>query len=143
MKTLKDLLKGDRIHYVNKGTPVMDVVRFMDMHNVGAVPVLDEEKRLVGIFSERDLMRRVIVHEMNLFDTLVDDVMTKEVIVIDAHDSPQQALQVMKQKNFRHLPIIEDKTLLGILSIKDLMLHDSEEKTEQIKQLNTYIQYAG
>lgn len=143
MKTLKDLLNGDRIHYVNKGTPIMDVVKFMDVHNVGAVPVLSEDKRLVGIFSERDLLRRVIVNQMNLYDTIVDDVMTKEVIVIEAHDSPEQALQVMKQKNFRHLPIIEDKTLIGILSIKDLMLHDLGEKTEQIKQLNTFIQYAG
>lgn len=143
MKTLKDLLKKDRIHYVNSGNPLLDVVKFMDQHNVGAVPILNKEKKLIGIFSERDLLRRVVAKGLDLNSTIVDDVMTKEVIVIESHDTPEYCLQIMKQQNFRHIPVIEKKVLIGILSIKDLMLYDTQQKEEKIEQLHSYIQFAG
>ena len=143
MKTLKEFLTDIRLLFVKSGMSVYEVTKFMDLHNIGAVPVLDKASGLLGIFSERDLLRRCIVKEIDLKKTLVDEVMTKEVIVIDASDSPEYALQIMKQQNIRHLPVVENNSLIGIISMKDMMLVDVKLKEEKIDILNTYIQYNG
>lgn len=143
MKTLKECLTDIRLLFVKSGMSVYEVTKFMDLHNIGAVPVLDKDSGLLGIFSERDLLRRCIVKEFDLKKTLVDEVMTKEVIVIDASDSPEYALQIMKQQNIRHLPVVENNSLIGIISMKDMMLVDVKLKEEKIDILNTYIQYNG
>ena len=143
MKTLKECLTDIRLLFVKSGMSVYEVTKFMDLHNIGAVPVLDKASGLLGIFSERDLLRRCIVKEIDLKKTLVDEVMTKEVIVIDASDSPEYALQIMKQQNIRHLPVVENNSLIGIISMKDMMLVDVKLKEEKIDILNTYIQYNG
>lgn len=143
MVSLKDLVKKDRLHYVKTGMSVSDVAKFMDMHNVGAVPVLAEGNKLVGIFSERDLLRRCVAKGLDLNATIIDEVMTKGVILVEAHDTPEYCLQIMKQENIRHMPIREDKDLIGILSIRDIMYHDMQEKEEKIEMLNSYIQFNG
>jgi len=143
MKTLKECLTDIRLLFVKSGMSVYEVTKFMDLHNIGAVPILDKSSGLLGIFSERDLLRRCIVKEIDLKKTLVDEVMTKEVIVIDASDSPEYALQIMKQQNIRHLPVVENNSLIGIISMKDMMLVDVKLKEEKIDILNTYIQYNG
>ena len=143
MKTLKECLTDIRLLFVKSGMSVYEVTKFMDLHNIGAVPILDKSSGLLGIFSERDLLRRCIVKEIDLKKTLVDEVMTKEVIVIDASDSPEYALQIMKQQNIRHLPVVENNSLIGIISMRDMMLIDVKLKEEKIDILNTYIQYNG
>ncbi len=143
MKTLKEFLTDIRLLFVKSGMSVYEVTKFMDLHNIGAVPVLDKASGLLGIFSERDLLRRCIVKELDLKKTLIDEVMTKEVIVIDASDSPEYALQIMKQQNIRHLPVVENNSLIGIISMRDMMLIDVKLKEEKIDILNTYIQYNG
>jgi len=145
MKTLKELL-GDRpLHFVRTGMSIIEVAKFMGLHNIGAVPVLEQGEKLTlkGIFSERDLMRRCIANDMDLVNTPVDEAMTKEVIVIEAHDSSDYCLQIMKQKNIRHVPVIEGQDLIGMISMRDLMLYDLTEKEEKIELLNSYIQYNG
>lgn len=143
MTNLKDLIKKDRLHFVKKGMSVFDVAKFMDMHNVGAVPVLEEGNKLIGIFSERDLLRRCAAKELDLKNTLIDDVMTKGVILVESHDTPEYCLQIMRQENIRHIPIREGNDLIGILSIRDIMYHDMQEKEEKIEMLNSYIQFNG
>ncbi|TRZ66420.1 CBS domain-containing protein [bacterium] len=143
MKTLKELLVDRRLHFIRKGMSVFDAAKFMDLHNVGAVPVLDKDNKLAGIFSERDMIRRCVVKECDLKNTLVDDVMTKEVVVIEASDSPEYCMQILKQEKIRHIPVIEENKLVGLLSIRDLLLHDVKVKEEKIDLLNTYIQYNG
>ncbi|MDZ4711888.1 MAG: CBS domain-containing protein [bacterium] len=145
MKTLKDLL-GDRpLHFVKTGMKIIEVAKFMGLHNIGAVPVLEQAEKLTlkGIFSERDLLRRCIAKEVNLFDTPVDEVMTKKVIVIEGSDSPEYTLQIMKQENIRHVPVIQGQDLIGMISIRDLMLYDMSQKEEKIEMLNSYIQFNG
>ena len=122
---------------------VFDVSKFMDLHNVGAVPVLDTDSKLKGIFSERDLMRRCIAKELDLKTTLVEEVMTKEVIVIESQDTPEYCMQILKQEKIRHIPVIEDNRLIGVISIEDLLLYDMQLKEEKIEMLNSYIQYYG
>ncbi len=143
MASLKELIKQERLHFVKTGMSVYDVAKFMDMHNVGAVPVLEEGNKLVGIFSERDLLRRCAAKDLDLKETLIDDVMTKGVILVEAHDTPEYCLQIMKQENIRHIPIRDGIDLIGILSIRDLMYHDMHEKEEKInlnrKFLNLFL----
>ncbi|MBK8550795.1 MAG: CBS domain-containing protein [Ignavibacteria bacterium] len=145
MKNLKELL-GDRpLHFVKTGMSIMDVAKFMGLHNIGAVPVLEQSDKLTlkGIFSERDLLRRCIAKEIDLFKTPVDDVMTSKVIVVESHDTPEYCMQIMKQENIRHMPVREGNDLIGMISIRDLMLHDMIMKEEKIELLNSYIQYNG
>jgi len=143
MKNLKEYLTDIRLLYVKSGMSVFEVTKFMDLHNIGAVPVLDKNSGLLGIFSERDLLRRCIVKEFDLHKTLIDDVMTKSVIVIDSTDTIEHALKIMKQENIRHLPVIEEKSLVGVVSMRAMMLVDVKLKEEKIDILNTYIQYNG
>lgn len=145
MKTLKELLGGRPLHFVRTGMSIIEVAKFMGLHNIGAVPVLEQSEKLTlrGIFSERDLLRRCIAKEVDLFNTKVDDVMTKEVILIESSDSPEYCLQIMKQENIRHIPVIENQDLIGIISVRDLMLYDMTLKEEKIEMLNSYIQYNG
>lgn len=145
MKTLKELL-GDRpMHFVKTGMSIIDVAKFMGLHNIGAVPVLEQSEvlKLKGIFSERDLLRRCIAKEIDLFKTPVDEVMTAKVIVVESHDTPEYCLKIMKQENIRHMPVREVNDLIGMISIRDLMLYDSNLKEEKIEMLNSYIQYNG
>ena len=143
MKNLKEYLTDIRLLYVRSGMSVFEVTKFMDLHNIGAVPVLDKTSGLQGIFSERDLLRRCIVKEYDLHKTVIDDVMTKDVIVIDSNDSIEHALKIMKQEKIRHLPVIEEHSLVGLVSMRDMMLVDVKLKEEKIDILNTYIQYNG
>jgi CBS domain-containing protein len=143
MKSLKEYLTDIRLLFVRSGMTVYEVTKFMDLHNIGAVPVLDKTSGLLGIFSERDLLRRCIVRDYDLHKTIIDDVMTKDVIVIDSSDSIEHALKIMKQQKIRHLPVIEEKSLIGLVSMRDMMLVDVKLKEEKIDILNTYIQYNG
>ncbi len=143
MKTLKEHLTDIRLLFARSGMSVYEVTKFMDLHNIGAVPVLDKASGLLGVFSERDLLRRCIVNKMDLDKTMVDDVMTKEVVVVDAADTTEYALQIMKQQKIRHLPVVEKNALIGMVSMRDMMLVDVKLKEEKIEILNTYIQYNG
>jgi len=143
VNTLKDLLKDKRLFFVKSGMKISDVVKFMDLHNIGAVPVLGENNVLKGIFSERDLLRRCLAKELDITSEPVDSVMTKEVIVIESSDTVDFAIKIMKQESIRHIPIIEGKELVGMLSMRDLLLHDISQKEEKIDTLSAYIQYNG
>lgn len=145
MKTLKELL-GDRpLHFVRTGMSIIDVAKFMGLHNIGAVPVLEQSEKLIlkGIFSERDLLRRCIAKEVDLFNTKIDDVMTGKVILVESDDTLEYCLQIMKQENIRHIPVRDGNDLKGMISIRDLMLYDMTLKEEKIELLNTYIQFNG
>ena len=143
MSTLKELLTEKRLYFVKTGMTVFDVAKYMDLHNIGAVPVLDNENKMKGIFSERDLVRRCIAKELNLKETKVDDVMTEKVIIIQSNDTPENCMQILKQEKIRHMPVVEDNKLIGLISVRDLLLYDVKLKDEKIEMLNSYIQYYG
>lgn len=145
MKTLKELLENKPLHFVRRGMKIIEVAKFMGLHNIGAVPILEQSEKLMlkGIFSERDLLRRCIAKDINLETTSIDEVMTEKVIVIETKDTTEYALQIMKQENIRHMPVIEGNNLVGMISMRDLMLHDILLMEEKIELLNSYIQYNG
>lgn len=140
MQTLGELVKNRPILFASKGQSVMDAVQYMAKNNIGAVPVLDGD-RLVGIFSERDLMIRCVAKEIDINNTKIEDVMSKYVIIMEAGDTYEECLVIMKQKSIRHMPVIEGDKLLGVVSLRDLMQIDVEEKEQKIDILHSYIHY--
>jgi CBS domain-containing protein len=117
---------------------VRQVLEVMAQHNIGAVPVL-EGQRLVGIFSERDYARKVALKGLASTSTTVQEVMSTHVRCASLEDTVMGCMDVMTQKHIRHLPVLEHKKLLGILSIGDLVKAVIEDQQFQIRQLEEYI----
>jgi CBS domain-containing protein len=140
MKTARDLFSGQELTVISKTDSVYNAARIMAEKNIGAVPVVEGE-RVVGIFSERDIMNRVVARNINPQTTSVDQVMTKDLIVGEPNESIELILSRMKQANIRHLPIVEAGKLVGIISFRDLLQADLNEKDEEIKIMTAYIHY--
>jgi len=141
MIELKELLTDKEFHFVKTEMSVLDAAKYMDLHNLGAVPVLGDKNTLKGIFSERDLLKRCTSKELNLKETLIEDVMTKKVIVIESHDNPEYCLRILKQEKISHIPIIEENKLIGMLSLQEILLYNIHNKEEKIEKHKTPIQY--
>ena len=105
---------------IGPNATVSDAIQLMDEKNVGALPVVDN-KTLVGIVSERDYTRKVIVKGGSPKDTLVSDIMTKQVLTVNPSNSVTECMRIMTEKRVRHLPVLEGTNLVGILSMRDLV----------------------
>jgi CBS domain-containing protein len=124
---------------VNLDDTVLEAVKVMEKHRVGAV-VVAAEGRLRGIFTERDLMRRVVLAEKNPSTTKVRDVMTPDCASAPADMSLGEALRVMLEKHFRHLPLVDaDKNVLGIVSIRNLLQHRVDDLGKRVDSLVNYM----
>jgi CBS domain-containing protein len=99
---------------------VSDAIRLMDEKNVGALPVVDDET-IVGIVSERDYIRKVIVKGRSVKDTPVNDIMTKQVLTVNPSNSVTECMGIMTERRVRHLPVLEGTKLVGILSMRDVV----------------------
>ena len=138
MKKLRDLMRPDFLFMVQRNAMVAEAVRLMATHNVGIVNVLDGD-RLVGVFSERDVVRRVVNRGLDPARTPVGDVMTRDLVVGDADEDYQSAMRKMDQANIRHLPVVSEGRLLSMISIRDLMRVDLQDKGEEIHYLREYL----
>jgi CBS domain-containing protein len=112
--------KVSTVWSIGPNATVIDAIRLMDEKNVGALPVVENGK-LVGIVSERDYTRKVILKGRSSKDTPVSDIMTKQVITVNPSNSLTECMQIMTDKRVRHLPVLEGTNLVGILSIGDLV----------------------
>ncbi|MGH9862574.1 MAG: CBS domain-containing protein [Candidatus Acidiferrales bacterium] len=140
MPSLRDFFKGRELYFVTPQLSISEAARYMSERNVGAVCVLEKD-RLVGIVSERDMMKRVIAANRDPRATLVADVMTPKPVMVDVHESYENCLKVMQQAGVRHLPVVEGDHLLGLLSLRDLLQVDIDEKDEELKLMQDYIHY--
>jgi CBS domain-containing protein len=138
MENIKELLTHREVYTVKKGTTIKDVVYYMAEKRVGLVPVMDEGK-LVGVFSERDLVQRVIAKNINLEDTKVEDVMTSKLIIAKIDESNESVLTKMKEANTRHILVIEGDKLAGVVSMRDLLELDLSVCRTTVEVLNNYI----
>ena len=140
METIRQILgkKGNQIYSVKPETTVYDTLKLMADKNIGAVLVLDEGK-LVGIMSERDYARKVVLKGKFSKEIPVNEIMSHNVICIDPDQTINNTKAVMIQKRIRHLPVMEDDNLVGIISIGDVVNAVLEENTFMIDQLFTYI----
>lgn len=140
MRNARDLISGQDLSVISKTQTVFDAAKLMTERRIGALPVLEGE-RVVGIFSERDVMNRVVARNLNPQKTTVEQVMTKDLIVAEPDEDIETIITRMKQSNIRHLPIVQEGKLLGLLSIRDLLWADLIEKDEEIKIMTAYIHY--
>jgi CBS domain-containing protein len=138
MKKLGSLVANREVYFVRIGQNVLDVARYMAERNVGAVLVLDGD-HLAGVFSERDLMKRVLVAGLHPGQTLVEDVMTRDLVTAVPDESHEEGMQKMKQLNVRHLPIVEEGRLFGLVSLRDLLLMELDEKDHELRMMTAYI----
>lgn len=140
MKRLRDIIAGQSVFCLPRGTSCLEAARYMAERRVGAVPVLEGDL-VVGIFSERDLMSRVVARGLDPRTTPIGQAMTKEVVIGEADEAVETALAKMKQMNVRHLPVVDGNQLIGMASLPDLLLLEVTLKEEQIQMLNAYIHY--
>ncbi|HXE75611.1 MAG TPA: CBS domain-containing protein [Candidatus Xenobia bacterium] len=140
MFNLREFCRGRQLYHVSPEITVFEAARYMTERNVGAVCVLDGD-RLAGILSERDLMKRVIAAGQDPKVVRVRDAMTAKPVVVDASEDHQSCLKVMKQANIRHLPVIDGDRLIGLISLRDLLQVDLDEKDEELRLMQDYIHY--
>lgn len=139
MQSISQLLAGKpAVVTVRPHDSVRQALEVMASHNIGAVPVVDDT-RLVGIFSERDYARKVVLQGLASDNTPVQAVMTTQVRCASLDDTVMGLMDVMTKKHIRHLPVLDSKKLLGILSIGDLVKAVIEDQQFQIRQLEEYI----
>lgn len=140
METIRQILskKGNQIYSVKPETTVYDTLKLMADKNIGAVLVLEDGK-LIGIMSERDYARKVVLKGKISKEIPVNEIMSHNVICIDPDQTIKNTKAVMIQKRIRHLPVMEDDKLIGIISIGDVVNAVLEENSFMIDQLATYI----
>jgi CBS domain-containing protein len=140
MRSIKSILGDRETITVERRATVTDAARLMADRHIGAVPVVDEG-RLVGIFSERDVLTRIVAAQRDPEATLVGEVMSTGLVVADASDSYEVCLSRMTQAHVRHLIVLENGGLYGIASLRDVLAADLDEKSEAITLLNAYVHY--
>ncbi len=118
---------------------VFNALQTLADHNVGALMVLDKDGKLVGVFSERDYTRKIALAGKSSKDTLVQDIMTANVITVSPQARTRECLALMSQKKIRHLPVVEGDKVLGMISIRDIMNDIISDHEMTISQLNQYI----
>lgn len=120
MKDVRQLIEGRSVVSTSPDASVLDVVRTMTENNIGAVPVIQDSK-LVGIFSERDVMTRVVSKELSPSSTKISDVMSTDVGSATPEDSLTDCIEKMKKNGYRHLPVVEGETVIGFISLRDIL----------------------
>jgi len=133
-----DLVKAQDTYQAELGYTVLETVRVMVERNIGAVPVVHNGK-LVGIFSERDLMRRVVAEGRDPRSTCMAEVMTDDPVTVNTQEDVQECMAMMRRHGFRHLPVCHDGQLVGIVSLRDILLHDLDEKDDEVRMMRAYI----
>ena len=140
MKTVRQVLAGKPpgVHSIAPDASVYDALKLLAEKDIGALVVLDGHK-LVGILSERDYARKVILVGKSSREMAVREIMTHQVLCVAPAHTVDQCMGLMTQKRCRHLPVIEDKRVIGILSIGDLVKETISEQQQLIQQLESYI----
>ena len=140
MHTVKYILekKGDSVSTIAVDASVLDAAKLMNQQHIGALVVVRADK-VVGIFTERDILNRVVAEKRSPTQTLVEEVMSAPVACCQRVTTAAECRKVMKSKRIRHLPVVEENQLVGIVSIGDITEDESAEKDETIKYLHEYL----
>ncbi len=133
MSTLRDLVKDRKVYSIDAARTVLEAARFMMEHNIGALPVL-RNGELAGIFSERDLMNRVVAVGRTPGTTDVSEVMTPTPRSVNLDESIEECLFIMHEFGFRHLCIVEGKELRRLVSLRDILMHQAGELERQARR---------
>jgi CBS domain-containing protein len=140
MQTVGQLLniKGSEVFSVTPQDSVLHAIEVMATRHVGALLVMSQGS-LIGIISERDYARKVILRNRSSHDTPVNDIMTSPAVSVTPEHTVHQCMQLMTEGRFRHLPVVKNGRVVGMLSIGDLVKAVIQQQTEHIEQLERYI----
>ena len=133
------LNENRQIWTISNDQSVMQALILMSEKNIGAIIIVDSNDFPIGIFSERDYARKVILKGKSSKDTLLDEVMTKELITITKDHKIDQCMEIMTEKKIRHLPVLENKKIIGIISIGDVLKIMIKEQKDLINHLQKFI----
>ena len=142
MTRLEDFLKLNKnrqIWTISKDQSVRQALILMSAKNIGAIIIVDNNEFPIGIFSERDYARKIVLKGKSSKDTLLDEVMTKELITVTRDYKIDQCMEIMNEKRIRHLPVLENKKIVGIISIGDVLKIMIKEQKELIDHLQKFI----
>src|SRR5690606_30827277 len=140
MKTVKHILhaKAPVVYSVSQNTSVLDALQLMMEKNISALLIVENED-LIGIFTERDYARKIILHGKSSKDTPIHDVMTHNPHTITIAETIENCMELMTTNHFRHLPVVEDNKVIGMISIGDLVKYIIEDQKQTIDHLQSYI----
>jgi CBS domain-containing protein len=141
MKSVAEILRTKpqaAVFSVEPTTTVLDAIKLMAEKGIGALVVLDKG-RLAGIVSERDYARKVVLLERSAADITISEIMTADVLVVGPSDTSQHCMQLMTDRHLRHLPVMAEGELIGLLSIGDLVKHTIADQASLIQHLEQYI----
>ena len=140
MNNVKEIIKvkGDEVFTISPNITVFEALKILADKNIGALVVTEQDK-VVGIFSERDYARKIILKGKSSIDTTVSELMTTDVLYVTSSDSIDECMNLMSEKHIRHLPVIEDEKLVAVISIGDVVKHIIKHQKFQIRELEKYI----
>lgn len=140
MKKISQILekKGHQVYSIKPQTSVYDALQIMMEKNISALLVMEEEK-LKGIFTERDYARKLILKGKSSKETMISDIMTTDLLTISPADSIDHCMEIMTEKKIRHLPVIEQNRVSGMISIGDVVKFIIEDQKQTIEHLESYI----
>jgi CBS domain-containing protein len=141
MMLIRHVIKDREPYSINASATVQDAAEFMASRNVGAVCVLDDAGKLLGVFSERDVVRRIVVVKRDPSTVILGDVLSELRAVINCDETPHQALERMEVIGTRHLPVVDGDRWVGMLSMRDLLRVELSEQGDEIKLLHEYIEH--
>jgi len=142
MTRIEDFLKlhkNRQICTISKDQNVRQALILMSEKNIGAIIIVDSNDFPIGIFSERDYARKIVLKGKSSKDTLLDEVMTKELITVTRDYKIEECMEIMNEKRIRHLPVLENKKIVGIISIGDVLKIMIKEQKELIDHLQKFI----
>ena len=140
MATVRDIIsvKGSQVLTVGPYTSVLNAALLMNEHKIGGLVVI-EDGQIQGMFTERDILSRVVVPRLDPAETLVEEVMSREVVYCQPHTSLEEARSVLKNRRIRHLPVLDNGLLCGLISIGDLNAHQATAQEQTIHLLHEYL----
>ena len=136
---IRDVIRDREPYSLKESASVLEAAQFMAQRRIGAVCVLDQEGKLIGVFSERDILNRVVVPRQDPAAITLGEVASPLRAVISCDETPHQALERMEQIGTRHLPVVDGEKWVGMLSIRDLLRVELSEQGDELKLLHEYI----
>ena len=136
MRSIGEIITGRKLFTISGEASILDAVNLMVKRKIGALPVVNLDNRIVGIFTERDLLKRVVAAQLDIKTTKVAEVMTGKLVTASTEATPISCLKKMKEKNFRHLLVTRERNIVGIVSQRDLIEIDLEKKNRALQAID-------
>ena len=140
MSTIREVLdrKGGEVKTISSGASVLEAISTMSEANIGAIVIQDGDQPS-GIFTERDYLRKIALEGKSSRDTAVSEVMSSPLFTVESTEPTRKAMEVMTERRCRHLIVTDDESMVGIVSLGDLVKHMLLEKEAEVEQLSSYI----